>query len=533
MRPLSTAELQQPCDVTLMLRERPGAPTLLQSLEWTRAAAAHLTDAQLRARHAPAHSDRESVMAWARHNGLRVLHEDPATRRISLRGTTARLGELFGVRLERFRADASSVEYRGHAGPVRVPALLQDVVRGVYGLDDRPIARTHLREPDASRAALVSYDPPDIAAAYAYPPLPRFGEGLHLVAGMIELGGVTHSADLAASFTRLGLLPPAILNVSVDGTVPQPDPSGADLEVALDYQVLGAMVMAMAPRARLTIVTYNAANTERGFIDAVATAASDEVNRPLAVSISWGAPEDGWSEQGMRGMDSAFAAGALRGVTYSAAAGDAGSTDASDDGRQHPEFPASSPHVWACGGTTLLAVGGHVISETVWNELALGAGAAGSGVSRVFAPPAYQTGAGLHPRSADGGLPGRGLPDGAGVADPVTGWNVVALGRLRVTGGTSAVAPMYTALWTLVAGLRDRRIGMPHPALYAARGRGFRDIVQGDTGGPYAARRGWDTASGWGSPDGRAIARELALAERRARGPGARAHAERLGVELA
>lgn len=287
------------------------------------------------------------------------------------------------------------------------------------------------------------------------------------------------------------------------------DPDGADVEVALDYQVLGAMVAAMAPQARLTIVAYNAPNTERGFIDAVAAAAGDEVHRPLAVSISWGAPEDAWSLQGMLGMDSAFAAGALRGVTYSAAAGDAGSTDAVDDGRQHPEFPASSPHVWACGGTTLLAVRGRIASETVWNELDRGAGAAGSGVSGVFAPPDYQTGNGLHPRDADGGLPGRGLPDGTGVADPVTGWNVLAVGRLRVTGGTSAVAPMYTALWTLIAALQDRRLGMPHATAYAGQGRGFHDVVTGNTGGPYAARRGWDAASGWGSPEGRALAREL------------------------
>jgi len=274
------------------------------------------------------------------------------------------------------------------------------------------------------------------------------------------------------------------------------------------------MVLAMAPRATLTIVTYNAPNSERGFIDAVAAAASDTEHRPAAVSISWGAPEDHWSVQGMRAVDSAFSAGALRGVSYSVAAGDGGSSDAVHDGRQHPEFPASSPHVWSCGGTTLLAVAGHVVSETVWNELDLGAGAGGSGVSGVFSPPDYQLRSGIHPRAADGGAPGRGLPDGAGVADPVTGWNVHALGRLRATGGTSAVAPMYTALWTLIAALRDARIGMPHPVVYAARGRGFNDIVQGNTGGPYAARVGWDAASGWGSPNGRALARELAPRER-------------------
>jgi kumamolisin len=518
-RGLTAAEWHQPLELTVMLRERPGAPSIQQSLAWLHTAAPrvrHFSVDQLRGQHAWAHADRERVTSWARQNALRVVSEDPATRRITLRGPTGRLGELFGVQLEHFRWDraASSVEYRGHVGSVRLPASLSGVVTGVFGLDDRPVAEPRLREPDAGRAGLVSYDPPEIAAAYAYPRLPNQGEGMQLVAGMIELGGTAHPADVAASFGRLGLRPPEMVNVCVDGALPSPDPFGADVEVALDYQVLGAMVLAMAPRAGLTIVTYNAPNTERGFIDAVAAAASDTVHHPAAISISWGASEDRWSGQGMRAMDSAFSAGALRGVTYSVAAGDGGSSDAEPDGHQHPEFPASSPHVWSCGGTTLLAVAGRVVSETVWNELDLGAGAAGSGVSGVFAPPDYQLKSGIHPRAADGGAPGRGLPDGAGVADPVTGWNIHALGRLRVTGGTSAVAPMYTALWTLIAALRDARVGMPHPVVYAARGRGFNDIVQGNTGGPYAARVGWDAASGWGSPNGRALARELARRER-------------------
>src|SRR5580700_3600806 len=82
---------------------------------------------------------------------------------------------------------------------------------------------------------------------------------------------------------------------------------------------------------------------------------------------------------------------------------------------------------------------------------------------------------------------------------------------LRNHTPTSAVAPMYTALWTLISAQLGHRIGLPHPALYAKRGRGFNDITSGDTGGPYRAGRGWDLASGWGSPDGRQIARDLGV----------------------
>lgn len=516
-RPLTDLERRQPIELTLLLRERLDAPTVQQSLAWQQAAgdrARHLEVDGAYSRHQASATDRDRVAAWARSAGVVVTGENRAARHVTVRAPAARFAELFGVQLERFRMPARGagvVEYRGHLGPVRVPAVIAGVVTGVYGLDDRPVAAPRLRGLDGERPGIVSYDPPEIAAAYSYPRLPGHGAGLHLVAGMIELGGAAHAADLAASFGRLGLRAPEVVNVDLDGAMPTSDPGGADLEVALDYQVLGAMVMAMAPRAQLTIVSYNAPNSERGFIDAVAAVAGDRVRHPAAASISWGCPEDMWSRQGLVGMDAAFAAGSLCGVTYSAAAGDAGSTDAAADGLQHPEFPASSPHVWACGGTTLLATRGRILSETVWNELARGEGAAGSGVSSVFAPPEYQTRVGIRPRTADTGAPGRGLPDGSGVADPVTGWNVLAFGRMRTTGGTSAVAPMYTALWTLVAALQGRRIGLPHPALYAGGGHGFHDIVSGSTGGPYSAHRGWDTASGWGSPNGVVIARELGV----------------------
>ena len=531
LRKLDDAELHADAGVTLMLRERRSGPTTAQSSAWLQSLpdpkTRHLDIAQLTARHGFDVSDRDRVVRWATGVGLQVTGEDPATRRLMFRTSTEQLARAFEVDLERFafqRPDGRSVEYRGHRGPVRIPAHLDGLVEGVYGLDNRPLARSHLRALDDGRSAVFAYDPPQLAALYDFPRLANGGEGVELVAAMIELGGVVHPFDLAASFARLGLPAPDITNVWLDGATPAPDPNGADVEVALDYQVIGSMVASMAPKAHLTIVSYNAPNSERGFIDAAATAASDAIRHPAAVSISWGAPEDHWSPQGMRGLDAAFATGALHGVTFSAAAGDAGSTNDEIDGFQHPEFPASSPHAWACGGTTLLAAHRRIRSETVWNELAQGAGAAGSGVSGAFPVPAYQAAAGIRPRSADGGTFGRGLPDGSGNADPLTGWNVVAMRRLRSTGGTSAVAPMYTALWTLVSAQLGHRIGLPHPALYARHGRGFNDVTAGDTGGPYRAGRGWDLASGWGSPDGRQIARDLGV-----RVPGPATRGPRIG----
>jgi hypothetical protein len=55
--------------------------------------------------------------------------------------------------------------------------------------------------------------------------------------------------------------------------------------------------------------------------------------------------------------DAAMADAAALGITVCAASGDNGSGDAADDGQPHVDFPASSPHALACGGTKLLTDG--------------------------------------------------------------------------------------------------------------------------------------------------------------------------------
>ena len=60
----------------------------------------------------------------------------------------------------------------------------------------------------------------------------------------------------------------------------------------LDIEVAGAV----APGAR--IVVYFAPNTDQGFHDAVTSAVHDTVNKPSVISISWGGPEDSWTQAG-------------------------------------------------------------------------------------------------------------------------------------------------------------------------------------------------------------------------------------------
>src|SRR5205823_2246186 len=254
----------------------------------------------------------------------------------------------------------------------------------------------------------------------------------------------------------------------------------------------------LAPGA--TLVVYFAPNTDRGFLNAIAAAIHDRAHRPSLLSISWGGAEPTWTRQAIAAIDQAFQEAALAGITVLCAAGD----DGSSDGLAHVDFPASSPHALACGGTRLESTNGTIESEVVWNNP--GGGATGGGVSAIFGLPDWQERANVPPSVNAGSAPGRGLPDVAGNADPGTGYRVLVDGRDEVLGGTSAVAPLYAGLIARINQRLRRPTGYLNPLLYAqAPDAGlFHDITAGSNGA-YRATRGWDACTGLGSPNGTAL----------------------------
>jgi kumamolisin len=105
------------------------------------------------------------------------------------------------------------------------------------------------------------------------------------------------------------------------------------------------------------------------------------------------------------------------------------------------------------------------------------------------------------------------VPDVAGNADPVTGYQIYSGGKAQVVGGTSAVAPLWAALVGRLAEATGQRFGLIQTLLYAgvtpgAAVPGFRDITSGNNGA-YTAGPGWDACSGLGSPDGTALLTRL------------------------
>ncbi|HKU31555.1 MAG TPA: S53 family peptidase [Arthrobacter sp.] len=434
--------------------------------------------------------------------GLDIADADAASRRIRLEGTVEQLSSVFGTSLDEITSrapDGNAVTHRHRTGGLHIPEVLDGVVVAVLGLDDRPQARAQFHAIPLA-ATGTSYTPPQLGMIYNFP---SDTDGSGQAVAILELGGGFGQADLDAYFQGLGIPTPDISAVGVDGGANQPgqDPSGADGEVLLDIEVVGAL----APKA--SIVVYFAPNTDAGFLDAI-IAASHASPAPAAISISWGQSEDAWTAQARTAFDQAMADAAALGVTVTAAAGDNGSADGVTDHRDHADFPASSPHVLACGGTRLAAdvQTGAISSETVWND---GPNSAtGGGYSDVFPVPSWQSGVAGHakhkpaPRNS-----GRGVPDVCGVADPQTGYRVRVDGKDMVIGGTSAVAPLWAALIARLAQASNRRFGLIQPLLYqngANPASGFHDITVGSNGS-YRAGVGWDPCTGLGSPDGKAL----------------------------
>jgi len=447
-----------------------------------------LTRAQYRQQHAADPAAIKLVRAFAKEFGLTVDKDTPKPeqRTIKLTGTVAAMQKAFDVTLTQKVLDGNI--YRVREGSIRLPAELADAVEAILGLDNRPQAQPHFRV--HAGAAASSFTPVQVAQLYQFP---QGATAAGQTIGIIELGGGYRTADLSAYFKGLSLKAPQVTAVAVDGGKNTPgNANGADGEVMLDIEVSAAV----AQGAKIAV--YFAPNTDQGFIDAVGSAVHDTTNNPSVISISWGGPESSWTAQAMNALDAACQSAAALGITVTVAAGDNGSSDGGTG--NNVDFPASSPHVLACGGTELFGSGSTITSEVVWNEEASGEGATGGGVSNVFALPSWQANANVPAPSSSTG--GRGVPDVSGDADPVTGYQVRVDGQSLVIGGTSAVAPLWAGLIALNNQQNGKSAGFIQPQIYAAKGASaFHDIVSGNNGA-FSAGPGWDACTGLGSPIG-------------------------------
>ena len=115
--------------------------------------------------HGASPADIASIEAFAHEYGLTVTERSQARRSVVLSGTAENMQQAFGTKLAHY--DSPRGSYRGRTGPVMVPQELQPMIAAVLGLDNRPIAKPHLRMHASQPPG--SLTPVQIAHLYNFP----------------------------------------------------------------------------------------------------------------------------------------------------------------------------------------------------------------------------------------------------------------------------------------------------------------------------------------------------------------------------
>jgi kumamolisin len=446
--------------------------------------------------------DIAAIRRFANDNGLQVKGVSIPKRLIRISGTRARLSAAFGVDTVRYHLDGT--HWNSFLGAIHLPRELSALVTGVFGFDDRADLsrhRVHAMAAAAPPEPKISYTAPEVANLYHYP---RHLDGRGQSIGVIALGGGYRESDLRTYFDALELPMPKIRWKSIHGARNAPDgPTAAyDGEVTGDVETVGAI----APGASITV--YFAHNTKRGFLEAVSEAVHDTKARNTVLSISWGQSEEQWRHGLLEAFNSVLLEAATLGVTVCCSSGDHGAYADADDRVPQVNFPGSSPYSLACGGTTLVGKRRTIVAERVWDNET---GASGGGVSARFPLPAWQRKSRV-PKTKKG-FQGRGIPDVAANADPLTGYRCYLNGKWGVGAGTSAAAPVWAGLVARINQGCGTSVGLLTPFIYGRydqlqEANALVPITRGNNG-TYRARKGWSCCTGLGTPRGDKLCRAV------------------------
>ncbi len=478
-----------------------------------------LTPAELAEKFGAKQADADKVAKSLKKFGLKVDAVSLETRSMTVSGTAAAIEAAFKPGLAIMRSVRDG-QYRGRQGSIQIPAQLKGIVTGVFGLDQRRMAR---RKSGAAllasqAAALSAVTPADLEQRYNFPP----GDGAGQSIVIAEFGGGYFATDTTAYCNKFQRPAPNVQAIAIDApaytlqqTLALPPQQrrqvlGDSVEVMMDVEI----VAGLCPKASISV--YFSTFDQRGWVDLLNKVITA---KPVALSCSWGLAEDdpSWSANAVAAIDDRLNAARLLGITTCVSSGDDGSGDQIDDGHAHIDFPSSSPNALAVGGTMLTKSGSNINEVTWWEspgQRAGGGGATGGGVSTVFPRPAWQK---VKVKSLNSGsIDGRVAPDIAALSGPPL-YDLIFVGKDAPNGGTSASAPLWAALIARInAGLptaKQQRFLTPLLYQNGANGQpvgksSSRDITIGNNashpepGKGYKAGPGFDPVTGWGVPDG-------------------------------
>jgi pro-kumamolisin-like protein len=502
----------------------------------------YLTPSEFAARYGPSPAEVQDVSSTLRSEGLSVGSAAQGSELLPVSGNAGLVSSVFATPLERVGLSSRASALVNTAEP-EIPAALSGDISGIVGMDGLAQPHSMLRRGTRTSApapaqshALGSHDAvsgpqacptaasaaggtghtsTELATDYGLSDLLSQGRtGIGETIGVVEFE--QFSPGDISTFEACYVLDNPIRTVTVDAT--PSGPAAGSGESALDIE----MAAVNAPSA--TILVYEAPNEDNGAssLDLYNRIAADDLAQ--TITTSWGICEEDNTSGDAAAEDTIFARMATQGQTMVAAAGDEGSEDcfASDGGSELAvDDPGSQPDVTSVGGTTL--VGANVAAQSVWNNCghadanlcqdANGNGSGGGGYSDRWSKPPWQPG--VAALTADNDECGftvgcRSVPDLSGDGDPGNG--VVAYyssgGGWVDFGGTSAVAPMMAGFFADTNQGCKVPVGMVAPSLYANdNSANFTDITVGENdftatnGGLWGATKGYDPASGLGTPD--------------------------------
>jgi subtilase family serine protease len=448
--------------------------------------------------------DYNALKAWAATNGLKIVHQSLNRTILTLSGAADQLQKLFQTQLNNYRSPDGREFYSAAISPT-IPDEIAAKVDGVIGLTSSgqyaPLCRVYktFGENVASDSKIRtdtaggtgpngSYSAKDLQTAYQ---IPSFGKLAPQAVAVFEQGGF-HLSDVQNYLKTMKLREPPINFVGVDGYDGHVNNSNVELEAVLDID----MVITGNPDVKEVLVYEEGRGTfSVALIDSLDEMALD--NKAGTVSISYGWDEWMVSDRAKQAEDFALVQLSALGINVLASSGDDGAYGRSGawsyPATLNVEDPGSQPCITSVGGTSLYTyVDESYIGETVWNDLGLGYGASGGGVSNYWPIPDWQPASLV--TTNGGSSTYRNVPDIAAVADPITGVAVYSKmngGWIQI-GGTSVSSPLWAGYLSNLSSAytffgtptEEGRLGTLGPMLYtmAAAGLGLYSVLDGTNG---------------------------------------------------